>query len=69
MPTFSLFTPSRRRGHSNEKNEETIMAEIENLKTEHVTEDELKKVKRNAKAGFIRSLQLQPRLSRAVVHL
>ena len=44
-------------GHSNEKNEEMIMAEIENLKTEHVTEDELKKVKRNAKAGFIRSLR------------
>ena len=44
-------------GHSNEKNEEMIMAEIENLKTELVTEDELKKVKRNAKAGFIRSLR------------
>ena len=44
-------------GHSNEKNEDMIMAEIESLKTEHVTEDELTKVKRNAKAGFIRSLR------------
>ena len=53
-------------GHSNEENEDMIMAEIENLKTELVTEDELNKVKRNAKAGFIRSLQSNQGLAAAL---
>ena len=53
-------------GHSNEKNEEMIMAEIESLKTELVTEDELKKVQRNAKAGFIRSLRSNQGLAAAL---
>jgi predicted Zn-dependent peptidase len=38
-------------------NETTILAELENLKTELVSETELAKIKRNAKADFIRSLQ------------
>ena len=42
------------------------MAEIENLKTELVTEDELKKVQRNAKAGFIRSLRSNQGLAAAL---
>ena len=53
-------------GHSNEKNEEMIMTEIENLKTELVTENELKKVQRNAKAGFIRSLRSNRGLAAAL---
>ena len=44
-------------GHTNAKNEGMILAEIEILKTELVSEAELKKVKTLAKAGLIRSLR------------
>ena len=52
-----LFYSFPSQGHTNAKNEEMILAEIEILKTELVSEAELKKVKTLAKAGLIRSLR------------
>ncbi len=52
-----LFYSFPAQGHTNAKNEEMILAEIERLKTELVSEAELKKVKTLAKATQIRSLR------------
>ena len=52
---FVLFSrPSR--GHTNQECEEEIYSQIEKLKTEPVTSDELQKVKTQARARLIRSL-------------
>ena len=51
-------------GHTNRENEEAIIVEIESLKTELVSEDVLAKVKRNAKARFIRALRSNRGLAR-----
>ena len=55
-PNLFVFYSFPAQGHTNTENETMILAEIEKLKTELVSEDELKKVKRRAKAGLIRSL-------------
>ncbi len=56
-PNLFLFYSFPAQGHTNAKNEEMILAEIERLKTELVSEAELKKVKTLAKAALIRSLR------------
>lgn len=56
-PNLFVFYSFPAQGHTNAENEKMILDEIEKLKTELVSEDELKKVKTLAKAGLIRSLQ------------
>jgi len=56
-PNLFVFYSFPAQGHTNAENEEMILAEIEKLKTEYVSEAELKKVKRRAKAALIRSLR------------
>ncbi|MFQ6041701.1 MAG: M16 family metallopeptidase [Candidatus Poribacteria bacterium] len=56
-PNLFVFYSFPARGHTNAENEKMILSEIENLKTELVTEAELNKVKRLAKARLIRSLR------------
>ncbi|MBI1922782.1 insulinase family protein [Candidatus Poribacteria bacterium] len=56
-PTLFIFYSFPAQGHTNAENEGMILAEIEKLKTELVSESELKKVKTLAKAGLIRSLR------------
>ena len=55
-PNLFIFYSFPAQGHTNVENEEMILAGIERLKTALVSEAELKKVKRRAKAGLIRSL-------------
>lgn len=56
-PHLFMFYSFPAQGHTNAENEKLIMEEIETLKTELVSEEELKKVKTLAKAGLIRSLR------------
>ena len=56
-PNLFVFYSFPAQGHTNAENEEMILTEIETLKTELVSEAELKKVKRRAKAGLIHSLR------------
>jgi len=56
-PNLFVFYSFPAQGHTNAENEEMILAEIERLKAELVSEAELEKVKRLAKAGLIRSLR------------
>jgi len=56
-PNLFVFYSFPAQGHTNAENEEMIQSEIEKLKAELVSEAELKKVKRGAKAGLIRSLR------------
>jgi predicted Zn-dependent peptidase len=55
-PGLFLFYAVPAREHTNEECEEAIYAEIEKLKAEPVTEDELEKAKTRARAGLIRQL-------------
>ncbi len=52
MLTFAVPTP----GHSNEEVQEALRFEIERLKTEPLSEEELKMVKTRAKASLLRAL-------------
>ena len=52
MILFGVTTP----GHTNEEIRDAIRAEIERIKTEPVSDEELRKVKTRAKAGLIRGL-------------
>jgi predicted Zn-dependent peptidase len=63
-PNLFVFYSFPAQGHTNVENEKMILAEIEKLKTELVSEDELKKVKRLAKAGLIRSLRSNSGIAR-----
>jgi len=56
-PNLFVFYSFPAQGHTNAENREMILDEIERLKTELVSEAELKKVKRRAKSGLIRSLR------------
>ncbi|NIM01766.1 MAG: insulinase family protein [Acidobacteria bacterium] len=56
-PTLMLFYAVPTPDSSNEQVQVAIREEIERLKTEPVSEDELEMVKTQAKAGLIRSLQ------------
>ena len=55
-PNLFLFYAVPARGHTNEDSEEAIYVEIERLKTELVTPEELAKAKTRARAGLIRQL-------------
>ncbi len=57
FPTLMLFFAIPTPDGSTEQIQEAIRAEIERLKTEPVSEQELKMVKTNAKADLIRGLQ------------
>ncbi|UCF14917.1 MAG: insulinase family protein [Phycisphaerales bacterium] len=55
-PSLFLFYAVPARGHTNAESEEAIDAEIERLKTELVTPEELAKAKTRARASLIRQL-------------
>jgi predicted Zn-dependent peptidase len=55
-PTLMMFIGVTTPGHTNEEIQAAIAEEIERLKTEPVPEEELRKVKTNAKANLIRGL-------------
>jgi predicted Zn-dependent peptidase len=55
-PNLFVFYAVPLPSHSNKEMEDAIHAEIERLKTEDITDDELKMVKTRAKAGLLRSL-------------
>jgi predicted Zn-dependent peptidase len=55
-PGLYVFYSVPARGHTNAESEQALMAEIERLKTEPVTAEELKKAKTRARAGLIRQL-------------
>jgi predicted Zn-dependent peptidase len=55
-PNLMIFLAMSTPGHSNEEIQAAFRAEIERLKTEPVSDEELEKVKTNAKANLIRGL-------------
>lgn len=55
-PTLFYFFATPMPGHTNKEVEDAIHAEIERLKKEDITDDELKMVKTRAKASLIRGL-------------
>jgi predicted Zn-dependent peptidase len=55
-PNQFLFYAFPAAGHTNEENEEAMLVEIERLKTELVTEEELSRVKRRARADLVGGL-------------
>jgi len=55
-PNLFLFYAVPTRGHTNEENEEAMLAEIERLKTELVTEEELQRAKSRARARLVARL-------------
>jgi len=55
-PNLFVFYAVPLPGHTNKEMEDAVHAEIERLKTEDITADELKMVKTRAKAGLLRSL-------------
>jgi predicted Zn-dependent peptidase len=56
-PNLMLFFAIPTPGHSNEEVQKAIREEIEKIKNEPVTDDELKRVKTRAKADLIRGLR------------
>jgi predicted Zn-dependent peptidase len=65
-PNLFVFYAVPLPGHSNKEMEDAIHAEIERLKTEDITADELKMVKTRAKAGLLRSLAENEGLAQAL---
>jgi predicted Zn-dependent peptidase len=55
-PNLFLFYSFAAAGHTNQENEEAMLAEIERLKTELITEEELSRVKQRARADLIGEL-------------
>ncbi|MGH9862500.1 MAG: M16 family metallopeptidase [Candidatus Acidiferrales bacterium] len=55
-PNLFLFYSFATTGHTNEENEQAMLAEIERLKTELISEEELERVKRRARAQLVRQL-------------
>lgn len=55
-PNLFLFYAFATAGHTNEESEQAMLAEIERLKTELVSEEELERVKRRARAQLVRRL-------------
>jgi len=55
-PGLFIFYAFPAKGHTNEENLKAIDAEIERLKSEPVTKEELEKAKTRARAGLIRQL-------------
>ena len=62
-PGLFLFYAVPARGHSNQECEEAIDVEIERLKTELVSPEELDKAKTRSRAGLIRQLASNPGLA------
>ncbi len=60
MIFFAIPTP----GHSNEEIQAAIREEIERIKTEPVSDEELQRVKTRAKADLLRSLRSNSGLAR-----
>jgi predicted Zn-dependent peptidase len=56
-PNLFLFFAFSTPGHGNQENEEAMLAEIEKLKAELVTEEELQRVKRRARAQLVQQLE------------
>lgn len=56
-PGLFIFYAMPMQGKSNEENEKAILEEIEKLKNEPVTDEELKRLKVRAKGNFIRGLE------------
>ncbi len=56
FPGLFLFYAVPAKGHTNEESEQAIYAEIERLKTESVSPEELEKARTRARASLIRSL-------------
>ena len=65
-PNLFVFYAVPLPGHSNKEMEDAIHGEIERLKTEDITDDELKMVKTRAKAGLLRSLAENEGLAQAL---
>lgn len=55
-PNLFLFFAIASAGHTNKENEEAMLAEIERLKTELVSEEELSRVKQRARAQLVQQL-------------
>lgn len=55
-PNLFLFFAIASAGHANKENEEAMLAEIERLKTELVSEEELTRVKQRARAQLVQQL-------------
>jgi predicted Zn-dependent peptidase len=65
-PNLFVFYAVPLPGHSNKEMEDAIHAEIERLKNENISDDELKMVKTRAKAGLLRSLAENEGLAQAL---
>ena len=63
-PALFMFMAVPAKGHANQECEQTIYAEIERLKTEPVTPEELTKAKTRSRAGLIRQLDSNSGLAR-----
>jgi predicted Zn-dependent peptidase len=55
-PNLFLFFSVAAAGHTNKENEEAMLAEIERLKTELISEEELARVKSRARATLVQEL-------------
>ena len=55
-PNLFLFFSVATAGHTNEDNEKAMLEEIEKLKTELISEEELERVKRRARAQLVQQL-------------
>lgn len=55
-PNLFLFFAVSAAGHTNQENEQAMLAEIERLKTELVSEEELSRVKQRARAELVQQL-------------
>lgn len=62
-PGLFLFYAVPAKGHTNQECEQAIYAEIERLKSEPVSPEELRKAKTRSRAGLIRSLDSNPDLA------
>jgi len=62
-PGLFLFYAVPAKGHTNQECEQAIYAEIERLKSELVSSEELRKAKTRSRAGLIRSLDSNPDLA------
>jgi predicted Zn-dependent peptidase len=67
-PGLFLFYSVPAKGHTNDESEEAIYAEIEKLKTELVTPEELRKAKTRARADLIRQLDSNSGLAQLLTY-
>jgi predicted Zn-dependent peptidase len=67
-PGLFLFYAVPAKDHTNAENEQAILEQIERLKTEPVTPEELRKAKTRARASLIRSLDSNDGLARQLAY-